>query len=228
MKTSRSLQIMKSVKIVLAFVTVMLLFAAVPAKADVIRGLEDGRSLQEIFQITFTKDQDTGKWNAEEIFWNPDSEVGSGFRVETLPTGLSLSAVSVSQTQGILPQGTIGYAASVSADGISIASLDAFLDSVLIVYGTAGSDFLGRPTFVPEGGYYGSTIGTGNYFFDLWEAHLQSGKTIEFDFDNAVGVGNAYTFTFYRETDTSVPEPATLAILGLGFAGLGLVRWRKR
>lgn len=221
----KNFETMKMGGLVFGLAMLVSLVAALPAKAGIIRATEDeSRNLETIFYVDFTKDQVTGNWTGAQYFAG-SSEVGSGFNVQTFPNGLSLSAVSASQTSGSLPYRTIDYAASVTATGTDSAGLDLFLDGVIFRYGTQSVDGFGIPTTTwVESSYTG---GIGNFFYDLWENYLKDGYTIEFDFLNTGDIGDAYTFTFYRET-SDVPEPATLAILGLGLAGLGMARRRKK
>jgi hypothetical protein len=67
-----------------------------------------------------------------------------------------------------------------------------------------------------------SVLGDSGMFFYNLEQILLAGKDLEFNFGHPERL---VTFTFYGYT-APIPEPATLAVMGLGLAGLAVARRR--
>ena len=142
-------------------------------------------------------------------------------------------------TGTIAPGATTVTLDIVYANGFSASDFD-FGPSALVVKGTVAQNALA--SWFTDSGKYDSFVGywddadgilrinddvlagSGNWFYNLEFAHEYWGfdEALMLDF----GTASNYVFTLYA-VEADVPEPATFALVGLGIAGLGLVRRRK-
>jgi len=177
---------------------------------------------KEYFTITFDRDAD-GNWGNRGVnnartdlvsahASNPNAVNGPGFNLVT-----------------ILPQpGAVAVYPMVAwvTGGID---LDALLATMIIQVGSTDSwgNFGVDSSFNP---YQYSSMGSGDYVTNLW-SYLRDDYALQFVFDNSVldlVSGGGGWFTFHVGEISQVPEPATLAVLGLGLAGLGVARRRMK
>ena len=169
----------------------------------------------------------TGTGTDAGMFQNIQSSLFSSDRTYTVSLDLDFETLN-GQVSVSLGAGQFGTFASADSGAITIAGLDlaAFVDAASVVPLLVSlSDRTGR----------GSTVrvdnleivddlnalifsddfmpGTNDYFDPAWQFDLSGGGSVLL---NALDTTNA------------APEAATLTLLSAGFAGLGVVAWRRR